>query len=141
MQCYSDAVFCDCRAIAQRLIALLFARTETHLIGIGGDDFLAWTKMNFAGDRIDNGRVARIDPLDNARCLSDRRNAERFGDDSDVTLARTILDDEPAQPGPVVVKQFSRTHGTRYQNGIGWQSRGFICTGNAPGQNTHEPIR
>ena len=103
------AVLGDRRHLLQRLVAALALGAEADLVGIGGDHVGGRPQVHLAG-LIDDHGVAGRHPLDEAARLADRGDAQGPRDDGDVTLRAALLQDEPAQPGAVVVEQFGRAH-------------------------------
>ncbi len=74
--------------------------------------------MHLAGRRIDDSGIAGVDALDDPGCLADRGDAQRLGDDGDVALPATVLDDQSAQTFAVIVEQLRRPHGARDEDGV-----------------------
>ena len=106
------------RAVAQRHIAFLLAGAEAYLIGIRGDDFSARAQVHLARYGIYNYGVSDVHTLDDAGGLADSRDAERLGNNGDVALARTVLDNKAAQLGAVVIEQFGWAHGPRDEDRV-----------------------
>ena len=140
LQRNAHAILGDGWAVAERLIAPLLAGAETDLVGIGGDDFRAWPQVHFAGDRVDNGGIARVDPLDDPRRLPECNDPQRLGDDGDVTLAGSVLDDEAAEPCPVVIQELGGAHGPRHQDGVRRHGRLRVGAGDAAREDPHQPV-
>ena len=63
------------------------ARLEAGLVGVGGDHLAGRADVDFAGDGIDDDRVAGVGALHDAARLPDRGDAERLGDDGDMARA------------------------------------------------------
>ena len=66
--------------------------------------------MGFRLIGIDDDDVAGFDIVEQVRGPSDHRNVEGAGDDGDVGGHRAFLEDQAAQPGPVIVEKLCRTH-------------------------------
>jgi hypothetical protein len=112
------AVLADARLVAQRLILRLAASAQAHALGIGAFDIGGRAQEHFAGNAVDDDRIAGFDEAGDVLHLADRGDAERARDDGHMRCRPAFLQDQTAQPLAVVVEQGRGTHHARDHDGI-----------------------
>ena len=103
---------------AQRLILRLLACAQPHALDIGRLDIGLRGADSFAGDAIDDDRVAGFHEARSILDFADRRDAERTRHDRDMGGRPAFLQHQAAQFLAVIIEQGRRTHHARDQDGI-----------------------
>ena len=97
-------------SVAQGAILILPPGAQLRLFDIGRFEIGRRQQVHFAGDAVDDQRVAVLDDLGDIGDVADRGNPERARDDRDMARRARLFEHEAAQPRAIVVEQRRRAH-------------------------------
>ncbi len=124
---------------AELAILLLAPRPEPRLLGVGGLDVARRTDLDDAEGAVHDDAVAGFDEARHIGHVPHHRDPERPRHDGDVARRATVLEHEAPQPGPIVVEEGRRPHGTGHDHGIVGQC--IVSADEAlPGQLVQQPV-